>query len=79
MLTDRICTSRGEDLILWVTVEPLCVYLKSNKVEYQLYLNLKKKIKGYSFSSYVALSKLIDLSEHQFPQLKMNMVIVSKS
>lgn len=51
ILTDNNCTSRGEDLIIWVTVELLCCILKTN---IRLYINdtsIKKRNRCLSLPS----------------------------
>lgn len=60
MLSGSKCTSKGEDLIIWVPVESLCVILETNmrlhtndtviKKSYQK-LKIEKKIIAYRFSN----------------------------
>lgn len=48
MLTDSDYTSWGGDLIIWVTVEPLCFVLGLCDCIYQWYFNKKKYSLAYS-------------------------------
>lgn len=55
MLTDSNCNSWDEDLIMWITGEPLCCKLETNMIVCQLYFNNKKEccfehLPAYGFS-----------------------------
>lgn len=58
VVTASDCTSGGEDIIMWVTVESLCSILETNLILYVNHTSIQKTLTLYTFLLFLFLENL---------------------